>query len=92
MEAHPIISEKGQEKNSSPEHSPRIEMDTSVEKSDNQQFCLRWNNHQVRRSIIDSIMTRFSKRNYFHPLQSFCVSPLFIFILFRRLQIALLPT
>lgn len=37
--------------NSSPENSPRIEMDTSVElnggKADNQQFCLRWNNHQV---------------------------------------------
>jgi hypothetical protein len=43
--------------NSSPEGSPRLEqpnlMDTSVElngsKSDNQQFCLRWNNHQVRK-------------------------------------------
>lgn len=37
--------------NSSPEGSPRIEMDTSLEingvKADNQQFCLRWNNHQV---------------------------------------------
>lgn len=37
--------------NSSPENSPRIEIDTSMElnggKADNQQFCLRWNNHQV---------------------------------------------
>jgi hypothetical protein len=38
--------------NSSPENSPP-RMDTSVElnngsgKSDHQQFCLRWNNHQV---------------------------------------------
>jgi hypothetical protein len=42
--------------NSSPEGSPRIEMDTSLEinggKSDNQQFCLRWNNHQVSEEIF----------------------------------------
>lgn len=61
---------KVQEKNimnSSPEGSPTIEMDTSLEvnggKSDNQQFCLRWNNHQVSQnyfftpSLNESIIT-----------------------------------
>lgn len=57
--------------NSSPENSPRIEIDTSVElnggKSDNQQFCLRWNNHQV------SPLTQKKKSNFFSLIVSIII-------------------
>lgn len=59
---------------SSPENSPRTEtnqMDTSVElnglKSENrssQQFCLRWNNHQVR---IERHFHLNEEKNLGHP-------------------------